>query len=219
MTFGMTAAGITLGKLLIEFLGIGLGSGLAANADWAEAFSTHGVGALIVEAFAPLNAFGKFCAVVLALCVAANNIPGIYASSLNFQQLGRYGAMVPRPIWSTFAIVVAAVCAIAGRAYLLSIFLNFLGLIGYWTIIWIAMTAEEELIFRRKTGYEWEAWNTRSRLPIGYAALLSFLIGWAGAIVSPLSQYVAILLTSLIGVYGSNILRGSNCCNGRRIWC
>jgi purine-cytosine permease-like protein len=62
--------------------------------------------------------------------------------------------------------------------------LNFLGLIGYWTVIWIAMTAEEEFIFRRKSGYNWEDWNTQSALPVGYAAFLSFLIGWAGAIVS-----------------------------------
>lgn len=99
LTFAMTAGGITFGKLFIEFIGIGLGSGLANNESWATAFSNHGVGALIVESFAPLNTFGKFCATVLAICVAANNIPGMYAASLNFQQLGRYLAKVPRPIW------------------------------------------------------------------------------------------------------------------------
>lgn len=76
----MTTAGMTLGKLLIEFLGIGLGSGLAQNAAWAEAFEGSGVGALVVAGYAPLQDFGKVCAVVLALCVAANNIPGTYAA-------------------------------------------------------------------------------------------------------------------------------------------
>ena len=46
------------------------------------------------------------------------------------------------------------------------------------------MTLEEELLFRRKTGYVWEDWNIKSALPIGCAAFVSFLIGWAGAIVS-----------------------------------
>lgn len=46
------------------------------------------------------------------------------------------------------------------------------------------MTAEEEFIFRRKLGYNWEDWNLQSALPIGYAAFASFLVGWAGAIVS-----------------------------------
>ncbi|MBE7181421.1 MAG: hypothetical protein INR71_09480 [Terriglobus roseus] len=88
-------------------------------------------------------------------------------------------------------MIVAAVCAIAGRAHLLTIFLNFLGLIGYWTVIWIAMTAEEEFIFRRRSGYDWSVWNVQSALPIGGAALLSFLIGWAGAIVSRIREFVA----------------------------
>jgi purine-cytosine permease-like protein len=99
MTFAMTAGGIITGKLFIEFLGIGLGSGLAGNANWAAAFGNAGVGALIVESFAPLGSFGKFCATILAVCVAANSIPGIYAASLNFQQLGGYLAKIPRPIW------------------------------------------------------------------------------------------------------------------------
>ncbi|KIW00317.1 uncharacterized protein PV09_08204 [Verruconis gallopava] len=199
LTFAMTSSGITLGKLLIEFLGIGLGSGLAANPNWASAFSNHGVGALIVEAFAPLNGFGKFCATVLAICVTANMIPGIYAASLNFQQLFDFLAKVPRPIWSTFAIIVSAVCAIAGRSQLLTIFLNFLGLIGYWTIIWIAMTLEEEFIFRRKSGYDWTVWDMQSALPIGFAALLSFLVGWAGAILCMYQTYYTGVIASKIG--------------------
>lgn len=89
----------------------------------------------------------------------------------------------------------SAVCAIAGRAHLLLIFLNFLGLIGYWTVIWIAMTIEEEFIFRRKSGYNWEDWNVQSALPVGYAAFLTFLIGWAGAIVSLLNFIQERLLT------------------------
>lgn len=76
----MTASGMTLGKLLIEFLGIGLGTGLSTNVEWSEAFSNSGVGALIVAGYSPLQNFGKFCAVVLALGVAANNIPGTYAA-------------------------------------------------------------------------------------------------------------------------------------------
>jgi purine-cytosine permease-like protein len=55
---------------------------------------------------------------------------------------------------------------------------------GYWVVIWIAITLEEQLIFRRrmKPGYIWADWNKPSKLPIGYAALVAFLIGWAGAI-------------------------------------
>jgi hypothetical protein len=64
LVFVLTASGMTLGKLLIEFLGIGLGSGLSANPEWAAAFSNSGVGALITEAFEPLG--GK---ALLWLCI------------------------------------------------------------------------------------------------------------------------------------------------------
>jgi len=141
----MTTGGITCGKLLIEFLGIGIGSGLLRNPTWENAFDENGVGTLIVESYAPLDDFGKFCTVVLALCIATNNIPGTYAASLNFQQLGNPLAKVPRVIWSTFACIVFTVIAIAGRDNLFPIFINFLGIIGYWTIIWITMTFEDEL--------------------------------------------------------------------------
>ncbi|KAI1080819.1 permease for cytosine/purines, uracil, thiamine, allantoin-domain-containing protein [Whalleya microplaca] len=188
MVVAMTAFGITSGKLLIEFLGIGLGSGLTLNADWATAFG-HSPGHLIAEGFAPLGTFGKFCATILALCVAANNIPGVYAAALNWQMLGRYTALVPRPVWSTVTCIIFTVCAVAGREYLFSIFLNFLALIGYWTIIWVAMMFEDEFIFRRKTGYDWSGWDDKNSLPVGYAALVAFIMGWVGAILCMYQTY------------------------------
>lgn len=108
-------------------------------------------------------------------------------------------------IWSTVAVVIYTVCAIAGRDNLLTIFLNFLGLIGYWTIIWITMTMEEEFIFRRKSGYDWAAWNDRKALPIGIAALSSFLVGWVGAILGMDQTYFVGPIAKMIGAYGSDV--------------
>ncbi|KAF2105977.1 hypothetical protein BDV96DRAFT_675996 [Lophiotrema nucula] len=199
LTFAMTAGGITCGKLLIEFLGIGLGSGLLLNPEWAAAFADQGVGALIVQSFLPLHNFGKFCCVVLALCITANNIPGTYAAALNFQQLGGPLAKIPRPIWSTFACIVFAIIAIAGRDQLLSIFLNFLGIIGYWTVIWIIMTIEDEFIFRRKEGFNWEIWNRKDLLPHGFAALFAFCVGWVAAVLCMYQTYYTGVIARLVG--------------------
>lgn len=203
LTMAMTAGGIIAGKLLIELLGIGLGSGLANNPEWAAAFNIS-AGALIAEGFTPLGSFGKFCAVILALCVAANNVPGVYAASVNWQMFGRYPARIPRPVWSTVTVIIFTVCAIAGREHLFSIFLNFLSLIGYWTIIWIAMTLEEELIFRRGKGYDWSAWNTQSSLPVGYAASACFLTSWAWAIVCMYQTYYTGPIAAMVG-YGADV--------------
>ncbi|VUC21023.1 unnamed protein product [Clonostachys rosea] len=198
MTAAMAAAGITAGKLLIEILGIGLASGLGNVPAWAEAFD-HSAGHLIAESYAPLGNFGKFCAVILAICVSANNIPGTYAAGLNFQMLGRPFAKIPRPVWSTVAVVIYTVCAIAGREQLFSIFLNFLSLVGYWVILWIIMTLEEEFIFRRTRGSDWDAWDDADYLPAGFAALASFLIGWAGAILCMSQTYYTGSIAKLVG--------------------
>ena len=195
---GTTAAGISTGKLLIEFLGIGLGSGLLLNQEWADAFESQGVGALIVESFEPLHGFGKFCCVVLALCIAANAIPGTYAAALNFQQIGRPLDKVPRFIWTTFACIVFTVIAIAGRESLFDIFINFLSIIGYWTMIWITMTFEDEYIFRRGR-FDWEIWNRRDLLPHGWAALFAFCVGWVGAILCMYQTYFTGPIAALVG--------------------
>jgi purine-cytosine permease-like protein len=117
---------------------------------------------------------------------------------------GRHFAKVPRFIWSTVTVIIFTVCAIGGRAQLLTIFLNFLGLIGYWTISWIVITLEEHLIFRRKSGYNWADWNVKEALPIGHAALLAFLIGWAGAILGMYQTYYTGVIAALVG-HGADV--------------
>jgi purine-cytosine permease-like protein len=46
----------------------------------------------------------------------------------------------------------------------------------------ICIIAEEQILFKPKLTVDWEAWNDRSKMPIGLAALAAFLIGWVGAI-------------------------------------
>ncbi len=54
-----------------------------------------------------------------------------YSSGLDFQILGRYGAMIPRYVCNTVAVIIFAVCALAGRNDLSEILTNFLALMGY----------------------------------------------------------------------------------------
>jgi hypothetical protein len=50
-------------------------------------------------------------------------------------------------------------------------------------ILAAAIVLEEHIIFRRKSGFDWGQLADRKALAVVYAALTSFLIGWAGAIV------------------------------------
>ncbi|KAJ5149978.1 hypothetical protein N7448_001556 [Penicillium atrosanguineum] len=191
-----TTIGIFLAKVLCLSIGIGLGGGTLTNKSWAEGFD-RSTGGLIMASLAPLNSFGNFLGVILALGLVANQVPGAYSASFNLQLLGPWAHKIPRFIWSTIAVVVYTVCAIAGEAYLLTIFNNFLALVGYWTMIWVVITAEEHTIFRQD--FNWADWNDRRALPLGWAALVAFLIGWAGAILGMNQVYFIGPVARLVG--------------------
>jgi NCS1 nucleoside transporter family len=179
--FTVTMFGLALSFTFAFMIGIGLGSGINTNTSWSDAYKVS-QGALIVEGFAPLGSFGKFCGVIVALGLVANMIAPTYAAGVDFQVLGRWMTAVPRLVWNTLGVVIYTICAIAGRQSLAAIFTNFLALMGYWVSIWIAISLEEHFIFRmwRGLGFDWSVWNDKSKQPIGIAALVAFLIGWAG---------------------------------------
>lgn len=203
--FSSTMVGLACSFSFCFMLGVGLSSGLDNDPAWAAAGS--GSGALIVAGYDELGTFGKFCSVIVALGLIANMVPPCYSAGIDFQILGRYPAMVPRFIWNTFGVIIFAVCALAGRDHLAEIFTNFLALMGYWVAIWIALTLEEQLLFRRRLHprYVWAHWNNPSKLPLGIAALVAFCVGWAGAVLCMAQVYYIGPLARLVGDYGADM--------------
>jgi len=206
--FTATMVGLTTSFTYAFIIGIGLGSGVASIPTWSDAYNVS-QGALIVEGLAPLGGFGKFCSVVIALGLVANMIPPTYSSGVDLQILGVWLARIPRVFWNSVIVVIYTICAIAGRNHLAEIFTNFLALMGYFVAIWIAITLEEHFIFRvwGGRGFNWAIWDDRSKLPIGIAALIAFLIGWAGAILSMAQVWYIGPLAKQVGDYGGDVSR------------
>jgi NCS1 nucleoside transporter family len=210
--FFNTFAGLTLSFTFAFILGIGLASGITANTSWSSAYDTS-QGALIVEGFRPLGSFGSFCGVIVALGLIANLIPPTYSSGVDFQTLGRYCLRIPRVVWNTIGVIIYTVCALAGREHLAEIFTNFLALMGYFVCIFIAISLEEHLIFRRlgkrrlegDQGFVWSHWNQKEKLPLGIAALVAFLVGWVGSILSMAQVWYIGPIAKLIGDYGADV--------------
>ena len=199
--FAGTFLGLGLSFTLTFTLGCGLASGIRTNQTWRDAGLD--AGALIAAAYAPLGSLGKVCAVITALGLVSNMIPPIYCSGIDFQILGRYPAMVPRFVWNTIAIAVVACLALAGKDNLLFIFANFLAIMGYWVVLWTAISLEEEFIFRRrKPGYVWSDWKRQKKLPIGIAAFLAFCIGAVGTMLSSATFYYTGPIARLLGQNG-----------------
>jgi purine-cytosine permease-like protein len=209
LIFASTLLGLSVSFAFALILGVGLASGIATYPPYGNAWTNSqggsGSGALLVAGFEPLHDFGKFCAVIAALGVIANTIPPTYSSGVDFQILGRYATKVPRVIWNTIGVIVYTVCALAGRNHLAVIFTNFLALMGYWVAIWVAIILEEYLIFRRSAkAYNWAAWDEREKLPLGIAALVAFLVGYSGSIISMAQVWYIGPIARLIGEYGGD---------------
>jgi len=204
--FSVTMVGLSLSFTFAFILGIGLGSGVATDAAWGDAYHTS-QGALIVAGYAPLGTFGQFCGVIVALGLIANMIAPTYVSGVDFQVLGKWCTYIPRFMWNTIGVVIYTVCAIAGRDRLAEIFTNFLALMGYWVSIWIAIFLEEHFIFRRgmKLDFDWDDWNQREKLPVGIAALVAFLVGWAGAILCMAQVWYVGPIAAEVGEYGADV--------------
>ncbi|KAL8764764.1 MAG: hypothetical protein Q9209_007895 [Squamulea sp. 1 TL-2023] len=224
---------ISLISLLCSFtftycIGIGLASGITAVPAYSTAYNKS-QGALIVAGFtestSPGNfntGFGKFLSVVVALGLVANLALPTYSSGIDFQVLGKNFQEVPRVVWNSVGVVVYTVCALAGRGHLAEIFTNFLALMGYWVIIWMGITLQEQLLFRSRFGfkmgigergsrrgwgqsYDWTAWDQPSNLPYGTAAFIAFLVGWAGAILCMAQYWYIGPIAKLIGEHGADM--------------
>lgn len=206
-SFAMTLTGLTLAFSFVFLLGVGLATGIASTEAWSTAYDVSS-GALILAGYDGLGGFGKFCGVVVAFGVIANNIPGTYSSALNIQTLGRYGRAIPRWIAATVVALIYFVCAVAGRDHLFEIFENFLALMGYWVTIFITIVLEEHFMFRRGKsglGFDWEAWADKKRLPVGIAAMCAFLVGWVGAVLCMDQVYFIGPLAKQVGDYGADM--------------
>ena len=202
--FAVSLLGLITSFAFALIVGIGLASSIATNPDYATAY-TAGQGALLVEGFSSLNGFGRFLGVVIALGLIANVIAPTYSSGIDFQILGLAFQRIPRFVWNTAGVIIYTVCALAGRDHLSAIFTNFLALMGYWVAIWIAITIEEQVIFRRRIGYDWIAWNQQEKLPIGVAASIAFLVGWAGAILCMAQVWYIGPIARLVGETGADM--------------
>lgn len=214
--FCVSLLGLVFSFSFALIVGIGLASGVTNNTAYSAAYSI-GQGNLLVEGFSSLQGFGKFLGVVIALGLIANAIYPTYSSGIDFQILGRTAQKVPRFIWNTIGVVIYTVCALAGRDHLSEIFTNFLALMGYWLAIWIAIILEEQIIFRRRIRYDWTIWNQQNKLPVGLAALVAFLIGWAGAILCMAQVWYIGPIAKQVGEYGADVCISYPLCSNQNV--
>jgi NCS1 nucleoside transporter family len=182
--FIWTWLGLIVPLLFTEMLGAAVMTAASHNQDYLDAYNESHIGGLLgAVLIPPLGRFGEFCLVILALSIIANNCPNIYSVSLSLQLLARISQRVPRFIWTFIGTCIYVAIAIPGYDHFESVLENFMLVIAYWLAIYEGISLSEHFIFKRGFGgYHPEIYEDASKLPPGFAAILAFCIGAAGAI-------------------------------------
>jgi purine-cytosine permease-like protein len=114
------------------------------------------------------------------------------------QVLGPVFQKVNRAVWTLIGAVVYVVFALFAAGNFAGTLESFLLIIAYWLGPWSIILVLEHFVFRRKT-YNVDDWNTPSRLPIGWAAVVSMVIGLIGVYFGASQQLFKGPLANLLG--------------------
>ncbi|KFX94402.1 hypothetical protein V490_04366 [Pseudogymnoascus sp. VKM F-3557] len=185
--FLATWLGILPTLLFTELLGAYIVTATALNGGdniYQKGYEQSGIGGLLAATLFPhLGGFGKFCLIILALSVVANNCPNIYSVSLTLMIMGSWTRHIPRFVWTVIATGAYIAIAIPGYSQFEAVLENFMHFIGYWLAIYEGVALTEHFVFRRNfAGYNVEDYDNRDKLPPGIAAVLAFFCGVVGMV-------------------------------------
>ena len=178
--FWLTFLGVLIPCVLLELLGMALTS--------IPGFASKSGGDLLAAALSSLGGFGRFLVALLALSVIANNIPNDYSLGLSIQVFGHTFQRVKRYIWTLIGAVIYVLIAIPAASNFNATLSNYLLIIAYWLGPWATILILEHFVFRHGR-YNVEDWNTPSKLPIGWAAIVSMVIGLVGVVLGAAQSY------------------------------
>lgn len=203
--FLLTSLGITIPTCIGMVLGCCVGSTMGVNKEWSDAYE-DGLGYLIQTMLFP-RVFAKLLLVLLVLSGIGINCIAIYSGALSIQLFARPLQVVPRALWTLIMFVGIILLGVAGRNHLLSVLENFLALLGYWNTAFFVILFTEHYLFRKGKieNYNLEVWNTESKMPIGIAGLVAFLLGIVGCILGMVQTWYVGVISRKIGDTGGDI--------------
>ncbi|KAF9064312.1 purine-cytosine permease [Rhodocollybia butyracea] len=191
--FAWAYAGIFTSAFIGHIIGAAFAAAAPAIPAWSTALNADGgndFGSFLVAILEPVGGFGKFLVVLGALTVTAPCAITMYSFGVSLMSISPIFVRVPRYIYSLICTAIVIPIAIVGATHFFTAFEDVLNLIGYWATSYSSIVLCEHFIFRRNDFYNYsnyfgtytpitESWNDPSKLPLGIAAVLSFLISFA----------------------------------------
>lgn len=220
-------------QLVSYIIGIVFAATAPSVPQWETGFDNgNNVGGLVHVVLAPVDGFGKFLTVLLALSIPSVCAPMMYPLSSSSMAIHASFACVPRYV---FAIISTTVCvssrhnlqcttsdyviyrlipvAIVGSTRFYATFVSILNAVGYWTAVFAEIVMAEHL-FRKNdwTQYDLSQWCKPKGLPAGAAASFTMVCA-CGIIVPCMSQswYVGPIASAGTGDIGVLVGFASAC--------
>ncbi|CCG81326.1 Purine-cytosine permease [Taphrina deformans PYCC 5710] len=206
--FAVTYAGLFFPLVFCEIVGLAAGTLTMneANTIYSEAYESNSVGGLTGRILDRYHGGGKFCLVVLALSVIANNVPNNYSGALSAQAILPWFAKIPRYLWNILITLIILAVAIPAANHFALFFKNLLNVLAYWLAIYAVVLLEEHLLFRKGfAGYDVRDWNNFARLPLGLGAIAALCAGVAGMVLGMYQVYWEGPIAHKIGEFGGDV--------------
>ncbi|KAG5370019.1 Purine-cytosine permease FCY2 [Yarrowia sp. C11] len=171
--------------ICVMTLGAACMTGIRTTPRFAAGYDANGIGGLVFEILVTdsLHGFGQFCVVVLALSTVANNIPNMYSLGLSAQTIWSKFKLVPRAAWAILGNGAVIGISIAAYYAFEEFIDNFMNIIGYWLAVYTAINMSAHFFWIGGfKNYNPDIHKDHTKLPVSYAAMFSFCVGIAGAV-------------------------------------
>ncbi|KAL6817193.1 permease for cytosine/purines, uracil, thiamine, allantoin domain-containing protein [Trichoderma sp. SZMC 28015] len=206
--FVLTILGIAVPTSIGMSAGAMVASTLNTQPSWKAAYTNphEGLGFLIRDMLHP-RVFSKIVLVLFSCTGINTNIMTLYSGAISFQQMARPLAKIPRFIWTIMCFAVVLALAVAGRQKLNIYLQDFLSLLGYWCTSYFVILMLEHTLFRKRdfANYDLDGWNDPTRLPIGLAASMAFLLGVVAWCMGMVETWFVGPVGGLIGEFGGDL--------------
>ncbi|CED85544.1 60s ribosomal protein L34 [Phaffia rhodozyma] len=178
--------------VLLQILGAAFYLVAMALPSWDQALEANGVAGLVAAAVGS-GAGGKCLLVLSALIVTGNGSCTVYSIGLSAQAAAPWLMLIPRYFLALLVTFVYVPIALALSSHFSSYLSNFLYILSYWISLYVAPLAWENILFRNPITvgqggtYDLTGWSDKKKLPIGYAAIASWVVG-VPAVTAGISQ-------------------------------
>ncbi|THW52160.1 purine-cytosine permease [Aureobasidium pullulans] len=211
--FLFTFVGLLFPLLFTQMLGLAVMTATTINDGdniYMAGYKKSSTGGLLGAVLIPhLGGFGKFCLVILALSIIANNCPNIYSVGLTVQVFGKWIQRLPRFILTLVATGVYIAIAIPGYSHFEAVLENFLTeILGYWLAIYTGVAFADHFVFKRSLeAYNISNYDKPQNLAIGIAAVIAFCFGVCGFVLGMSQTWFVgpIALTAGDAPYGGDV--------------